>query len=157
MIRKTIKKANSKMGDILAIKSHQTLSCKKCGKSVRCDSACVSVTCSQCICKMVAPPEIKEKVVVESSHPAGWKFMREFVDKDGTVYHFGVEQKKLKGTLPPSNVEKIRDEQKAKKKIMKEKKAVREQKKLDRENEKRKKEREQQKKIKEKKLKELKS
>ena len=31
-------------------------------------------------------------------------FMNEFVDKDGTVYHKGKEQPKLKGTLPPTKV-----------------------------------------------------
>ena len=30
--------------------------------------------------------------------------MAEFVDKDGTVYHKGKEQPKLKGTLPPTEV-----------------------------------------------------
>ena len=30
--------------------------------------------------------------------------MNEFVDKDGTVYHRGVEQPKLKGTLKPTKV-----------------------------------------------------
>ena len=35
-----------------------------------------------------------------SGRPAGWHFMNEFVDKDGTVYHKGKEQPKLKGTRP---------------------------------------------------------
>ena len=35
---------------------------------------------------------------------AGWHFMNEFVDKDGTVFHKGVEQPKLKGTLKPTKV-----------------------------------------------------
>jgi hypothetical protein len=30
--------------------------------------------------------------------------MKEFVDKDGTVYHLGKEQPKLKGTLKPTKV-----------------------------------------------------
>ena len=30
--------------------------------------------------------------------------MNEFVDKDGSVFHKGVEQPKLKGTLPPTKV-----------------------------------------------------
>ena len=30
--------------------------------------------------------------------------MNEFVDKDGNVFHKGVEQPKLKGTLPPTKV-----------------------------------------------------
>ena len=32
----------------------------------------------------------------------GWQFMKEFVHKDGTVFHKGVEQPKLKGTLKPT-------------------------------------------------------
>ena len=30
----------------------------------------------------------------------GWKFMKVFVHENGTVYHKGVEQPDLKGTLP---------------------------------------------------------
>ena len=39
-----------------------------------------------------------------TGRPAGWHFMKEFVDKDGTVFHLGKEQPKLKGTLPPTKV-----------------------------------------------------
>ena len=39
---------------------------------------------------------------VKTGRPSGWHFMGEFVDKDGTVYHKGVEQPKLKGTLKPT-------------------------------------------------------
>ena len=41
---------------------------------------------------------------VKTGRPSGWHFMGEFVDKDGTVYHKGVEQPKLKGTLKPTVV-----------------------------------------------------
>ena len=41
-----------------------------------------------------------------TGRPAGWHFMAEFVDKDGNVFHKGVEQPKLKGTLPPTKVKK---------------------------------------------------
>ena len=39
-----------------------------------------------------------------TGRPSGWHFMNEFVDKDGNVFHKGVEQPKLKGTLPPTKV-----------------------------------------------------
>tara|TARA_B100000214_G_scaffold326077_1_gene263932 strand:- start:712 stop:1185 length:474 start_codon:yes stop_codon:yes gene_type:complete len=39
-----------------------------------------------------------------TGRPAGWHFMNEFVDKDGNVFHKGVEQPKLKGTLKPTKV-----------------------------------------------------
>ena len=38
--------------------------------------------------------------------PSGWHFMKEFVDKNGNVYFKGVEQPKLKGTKPPTIIEK---------------------------------------------------
>ena len=37
-------------------------------------------------------------------HTLDWHFMIEFVDKEGTVFHKGVEQPKLKGTLKPTKV-----------------------------------------------------
>ena len=50
-------------------------------------------------------PETKTQAYKPTGRPAGWHWMKEFVDKDGTVYHFGKEQPKLKGTLPPTKVE----------------------------------------------------
>ena len=35
------------------------------------------------------------------------KWLNEFVDKDGNVFHKGKEQKKLKGTLPPTKVKPV--------------------------------------------------
>ena len=34
--------------------------------------------------------------------------MKEFVDKDGNVFHKGVEAKQLKGTLPPTKVKPVK-------------------------------------------------
>ncbi|NPV13229.1 MAG: hypothetical protein HPY57_15830 [Ignavibacteria bacterium] len=34
--------------------------------------------------------------------PRGWHFRDVFVDSEGNVYHKGIEQPQLKGTLPPS-------------------------------------------------------
>ena len=49
-------------------------------------------------------PETAPKSKPKTGRPAGWHWMAEFVDKDGTVYHKGKEQPKLKGTLPPTKV-----------------------------------------------------
>lgn len=61
----------------------------------------LSVLCSSCTRKISAPPEInsgyKSKGMIR-----GWQFMKEFVHEDGRVFHKGVEQPKLKGTLPPT-------------------------------------------------------
>ena len=50
------------------------------------------------------PETIEKAVKVKTGRPAGWHFMNEFVDKDGTVFHKGVEQPDLKGTLKPTKV-----------------------------------------------------
>jgi hypothetical protein len=47
---------------------------------------------------MVTAPEIKSSN--KSDKPRGWKFMKQYVHKDGTVYFKGIEQPELKGTLP---------------------------------------------------------
>ena len=49
-------------------------------------------------------PETSTPKRQPTGRPAGWHFMNEFVDKDGTVFHKGVEQPKLKGTLAPTKV-----------------------------------------------------
>tara|TARA_X000001382_G_scaffold19241_1_gene11761 strand:+ start:981 stop:1409 length:429 start_codon:yes stop_codon:yes gene_type:complete len=63
----------------------------------------VSVIGSRAVQKKVGIPKEKSRPQ-PSGRPAGWHFMGEFVDKDGTVYHRGVEQPKLKGTLKPTKV-----------------------------------------------------
>jgi hypothetical protein len=61
----------------------------------------LSVLCNCCVRKITAPPEIN-KGYVSKGRIRGWQFMKEFVHTDGTVFHKGVEQPKLKGTLPPT-------------------------------------------------------
>jgi len=53
--------------------------------------------------KVVSKPKHKP-----TGRPSGWHFMKEFVDKDGNVFHKGVEQPKLKGTLPPTKVKPVK-------------------------------------------------
>ena len=48
--------------------------------------------------------EEKKSKRIRTGRRAVWHWMKEFVDKDGTVYHLGKEQTKLKGTLPPTKV-----------------------------------------------------
>ena len=54
----------------------------------------------------------------------GWQFMKEFVDRNGNVYHKGVEQPKLKGTLPPTKIEKKKRLSKKEKQEYKDKAAL---------------------------------
>ena len=61
----------------------------------------ISVLCSCCTRSITAPPEIN-KGYQSKGMVRGWQFMKEFVHEDGRVFHKGVEQPKLKGTLPPT-------------------------------------------------------
>ena len=49
-------------------------------------------------------PETTKQTYKPTGRPAGWHWMNEFVDQDGTVYHKGKEVPKLKGTLPPTKI-----------------------------------------------------
>ena len=79
------------------------LDCHKCGRWVEVDTKAHKVTCAYCVQLAVGFPEDIEKPK-PSGRPAGWHWMNEFVDKDGSVFHKGVEQPKLKGTLSPTKV-----------------------------------------------------
>jgi hypothetical protein len=82
----------------------RSLECKKCGRWVEnIGDDTKSVTCSICILSIVGLPE-EPKGYVSTGRPAGWHWMKEFVDKDGNVFHKGKEMKKLKGTLPPTKI-----------------------------------------------------
>ena len=77
--------------------------CTKCGREViGVGEETTSVTCSNCVSRMI--PLEEPKGYKPTGRPAGWHWMKEFVDKDGTVYHLGKEQPKLKGTLKPTVV-----------------------------------------------------
>ncbi len=84
--------------------TYRYMDCKLCGQESQVGNRATAATCSQCVNSMVEAPSIgKQKIV--TGRPAGWHWKAVFVDKDGTVYHRGVEQPKLKGTLKPTNIE----------------------------------------------------
>ena len=80
------------------------LECNRCGRWVdNLGEETHTVVCAYCVLKAVGMPEEKPSYT-PTGRPAGWHFMKEFVDKDGNVFHRGVEAKQLKGTLPPTKV-----------------------------------------------------
>ena len=79
--------------------------CKLCGRYESVGDEAVAVKCGKCThMSMVANYPEEDKSYKPTGRPAGWHWRKEFVDKDGTVYHLGKEQPKLKGTLPPTKV-----------------------------------------------------
>ena len=81
------------------------LRCLKCQcvATDRVSSTAHTYICSNCVTRMIPIEEDRPKRV-SSGRPSGWHFMKEFVDKDGKVFHKGVEQPKLFGTLPATKV-----------------------------------------------------
>jgi len=63
-----------------------------------------SVICWRCVSAVCDAP-LTKSAAVKSDKPKGWKFMKEFVATDGTVYYKGIEQPALKGTLPATVIE----------------------------------------------------
>lgn len=58
--------------------------------------------CWRCTQARCGPPEALLKKKPKVKRQRGWHFLAEYVDSEGNVYHKGVEQKELKGTLPPT-------------------------------------------------------
>ena len=84
------------------------MDCKVTGEPVaNVSTEAKSVIGSRAVMGMVGMPD-EPKQRVSTGRPAGWHFMNEFVDKDGNVFHKGKEQKKLKGTLPPTKVQPVK-------------------------------------------------
>lgn len=71
-----------------------------CYEEVLVDDNSQSALCWKCTALIVPPPEEKKP----SGYPRGWKFMAEFVDKEGNVFHKGELQEHLFGTLPPTEI-----------------------------------------------------
>ena len=105
--------------------------CSVCGNYERVGELATAVKCSRCVNMLMMnnyPSETKPSYV-PTGRPPGWHFMKEFVDKDGNVFHRGKEQPKLKGTLKPTVVKKPKKTKRRTKEQMlvarhKEKKAV---------------------------------
>ena len=76
----------------------------RCNRWTKVSDQTTAVLCSRCTCKTVPPPEIR-KGYVSKGRPRGWQFMKEFVDKNGNVFHKGVEQPQLKDTRPVTKIE----------------------------------------------------
>ena len=94
------------------------MQCKSCNDYVsNVSEDAISITCGICnAVKIPWPKAIKQ--YKPTGRPAGWQWMNEFVDNDGNVFHKGVEQPNLKGTLKPTKVK----PQKKRKKVNKDSK-----------------------------------
>lgn len=85
-----------------------TVECKNCGGLIHNAPAGTSVLmCHACICEEIYP-QLETQLTFKQKregYPRGWKFKKVFVHSNGTVYHSGVEQPDLKGSISPTPIE----------------------------------------------------
>lgn len=72
---------------------------KECKNWTEVSARTTAVLCPACTMAILGPPETRQGYM-PSGKPRGWQFMKEYVDTDGNVFHKGIEQPTLKGTLP---------------------------------------------------------
>ena len=87
---------------------YRHMECRVCGALTEVGEDATAVTCYRCVNELTEPPQFKSQR--KSDKPPGWHFMKVYVHKDGTVYHKGVEQEELKGTLPITKIKKKKKE-----------------------------------------------
>jgi hypothetical protein len=102
-----VKKSNIEYGSFRE-DGKRYLQCKRCFNYVVVDEGTSAVTCARCvvIIDITKFPDTLPKHSVKkiTGRPPGWHWMKEFVDKDGRVFHKGKEKPELKGTLKPTKV-----------------------------------------------------
>jgi hypothetical protein len=90
----------------------RTIECNVCGVPTNVSKDATGAVCWQCVIERMQKDGTysdgfqinKPKQTSASGYPKGWRFMKEFVHQDGTVYHRGVPQPNLKGTLTPTPI-----------------------------------------------------
>ena len=84
-----------------------TVECQNCGAiQTNVPQGTIIKMCFDCVREFIHTTIDSPKLAVKrTGYPKGWKFMKVFVYSDGTVYHKGVEQPTLKGTLDPTVIE----------------------------------------------------
>ena len=93
--------------------------CQKCGRVVEnVGELTVKVLCSYCTLRLVGFTEESTITYKSTGRPPGWHWMKEFVDKDGNVFHKGKEVPKLKGTLSPTKVKRKKIKRRTKEQIL---------------------------------------
>lgn len=84
----------------------KSIECIQCGDLVKVPEYTEATKCWRCVIEDMQKdgtiddglPARKSKQTTTQGYPKGWRFMKEFVHADGTVYYRGVEQPSLKGT-----------------------------------------------------------
>lgn len=83
----------------------KTIECSSCGLLCKVSEETTKIICSDCVIDSLVKSDKRTTTKRRVGYPKGWRFMKEFVHSNGTVYHRGVEQPELKGTLQPTVID----------------------------------------------------
>ena len=85
----------------------------ECSERLKVMDNVVSVICWKCVARKIPAPQSRSQQ--PTGFPRGWKFFKEFVHEDKKVYHKGVEQPELFGTLTVTEIKEVAPKEKKKK------------------------------------------
>ena len=85
----------------------------ECSERLKVTDNIVSAICWKCVARKIPAPQSRSQQ--PTGFPRGWKFFKEFVHEDKKVYHKGVEQPELFGTLPVTEIKEVAPKEKKKK------------------------------------------
>ena len=102
--KETSVKKNEYVETTRKTKQTHIIPCTDCNTEIEVDLSVASILCGNCtMVKMIKlyglPKGCAPKKKSDTVKPPGWHFYKEFLDKNGNVYHKGVEQPELFGTL----------------------------------------------------------
>ena len=89
-------------------KNSKYYSGKICNNTISVSETPENALCWACLVRLMGDPIPPSETKKNMGFPRGWKFMKEFVDKDGNVYHKGVEQPKLKNKVSPTKIKTVK-------------------------------------------------
>lgn len=89
-------------------KSSKYFSGKICNNTIIVNESTEHALCWACLVRLMGNPAQPTEIKKNTGFPRGWKFMNEFVDKEGNVYHKGVLQPKLKNTISPTKIKPVK-------------------------------------------------
>lgn len=102
--KRNVRKQGTLPTNMVHDRRYKTVLCEVCHRRyIDIDANAISGTCYICIGVLVPFDDS-----ILNNRPRGWKFMKYFVESDGSVFSYGEPVPELNGTLPVTDVDELR-------------------------------------------------